>query len=334
MLLHSGRMEPKPRRSSKRQRKCRLGDPGKSFSEEDDGLGLLSNLFHTKDDEVPTPQLVVFTGSGISVSAGLSTFSSKQGLYAKAAKKFKLREGQELFRHRFLKSRPKECFRFFMDLYKECRNARPTLTHEALLKLEQRGNLVRHYTMNVDGLSSRCGLSLWDHSKNREGRTVELHGSLHELVCLQCKLVVSTRIANGEDECSTKAKQRKCNNCGAPLRFRVLMYDDEEGHLIHRGINPMDILLEDDLKSAIAVLWIGISFEQSASCEHFRKVWEMLRKNDATRIPCFLVNPDAHNVLFNLQATIGDVCNDNENPLRIVQSTSDGFFQQLLHCKT
>lgn len=49
-----------------------------------------------------------------------------------------------------------------------------------------------------------------------------------------------------------------------------MLYDDEEGDCI----TPEDVFerLEDDLAVADGVLWVGISFEQSASTEYFRKV--------------------------------------------------------------
>ena len=52
--------------------------------------------------------------------------------------------------------------------------------------------------------------------------------------------------------------------------FKVMLYDDEEGDCI----TPEDVwdVLEEDLAVADAVLWLGISFEQSASTEYFRKV--------------------------------------------------------------
>ena len=48
------------------------------------------------------------------------------------------------------------------------------------------------------------------------------------------------------------------------------------GHPVSAGdvITPDDVFdaLEDDLKVADMVLWVGISFEQSASTSYFRKV--------------------------------------------------------------
>ena len=65
-----------------------------------------------------------------------------------------------------------------------------------------------------------------------------------------------------------------CSGCSADeMRFKVMLYDDEQGDCI----TPEDVFerLDDDLAVAGAVLWVGISFEQSASTEYFRKVRHM-----------------------------------------------------------
>lgn len=64
-------------------------------------------------------------------------------------------------------------------------------------------------------------------------------------------------------------KHGSCAAVALPPR-QVMLYDDEEGDCI----TPEDVFerLEDDLGVAGAVLWVGISFEQSASTEYFRKV--------------------------------------------------------------
>jgi len=60
-----------------------------------------------------------------------------------------------------------------------------------------------------------------------------------------------------------------------PVLLQVMLYDDEQGDCI----TPEDVFerLEDDLLVAGAVIWVGISFEQSASTEYFRKVGAVLR---------------------------------------------------------
>ena len=339
-------MEQKQR--TKRQRVCTASSQQSSPSSPDDELSALLKLIKSNNK---TTKVIVFTGSGISVSAGLSTFS--KGLYVKAAKRFKLKDGKELFRYRFLKEKPEECFAFFSDLHKETKKAKPTISHQ---KLQEMGNdcssplLIRHYTMNIDGLatvpttrspSSRIIVSApWHPQDNPEGKTVELHGNLHEWVCRRCQIHSHIpEISKGK-----RKKSVRCEKCGGLLRFRVLLYDDEEGHLIHNyfhpqhtKINPLDEMLRQDLEQSDIILWIGISFEQSASCENFRKVWEMLHENQKENKkkmpPCFIVNPEASNALFHLQTAVGSLLGetkDGHGLVYTIHSSSDGFFEKFL----
>lgn len=73
---------------------------------------------------------------------------------------------------------------------------------------------------------------------------------------------------------------------------QVMLYDDEQGDCI----TPEDVFerLDDDLAVAGAVVWVGISFEQSASTEYFRKVRTgcravCLRLSHATPAVCVCV---------------------------------------------
>ena len=60
------------------------------------------------------------------------------------------------------------------------------------------------------------------------------------------------------------------------MRFKVMMYDDGEGEFITPD-EVMD-LMEDDVKEADLVVWVGISFEQSASTSYFRNVRRWLQE--------------------------------------------------------
>lgn len=369
-------------------------------------------------------KVTIFTGSGISVNAGLATFSSSKsdnGLYHKAAKKFRSQKsGQEMFRYKFLKSNPTDVFDLLFDLYRESTNAQPTSTHEAIKKLEDdetttttakechkelshhqdnknklAPQLLRHYTMNIDGLASACGMSIWNHKHNPSGKTVELHGSLHSLVCRCCKNVFKCDDIFGAKEAVSKSKamiksnkyikkrkvlkynkqQALCKDCDGPLRFRVLMYDDEESYLIHsthdkksgshyKNTSDSTDSLEfnemfcKDIEQSQIILFIGISFEQSASCEYFRKTWDhilsfqrrhymggIVDKRGAAKNfeptkrgkkkHIFFINPDASDALFNLQTAVGCGLGDNNGDHNGVAThtlnlKSDDVFEKLL----
>ena len=61
------------------------------------------------------------------------------------------------------------------------RKATPTAAHRALAALADSGKLLRHYTMNIDGLHAAAGMSIWHPTHAADGSTVELHGSLLEV---------------------------------------------------------------------------------------------------------------------------------------------------------
>ena len=61
-------------------------------------------------------RLLVFTGSGISATSGLTTFSDAGGLYERARKRYGLKNGAELFHYRFFKKRPEDALAFLAEV--------------------------------------------------------------------------------------------------------------------------------------------------------------------------------------------------------------------------
>lgn len=280
-------------------------------------------------------RFIVFTGSGISVSAGLPTFVDH--LYQKAAKQCSLRHkkedsGSKVFSFHFLESRPNDCFSFFYGLYKKVKKAVPTRTHYVLRTMEETKQLVRHYTLNIDNLAEATGMSRWSTTQNPSGITVELHGNLNELVCRQCHSVFKTDTIK-----ITKSSIPRCprDNCGGNLRFRVLLYDDKEAVLMNEG-NPLEHLLPKDLEECSAIIWVGISFQQSASCHHFAKVWEAIQekvvRKGKRKVPVFIVDPNPNQVLDNLSDGM-QMQIDESSGLYFIKSESDVFFEQLSNSK-
>ena len=246
-------------------------------------------------------RLVVFSGAGLSVSAGVSTFAS---LYQKAAKKYG-GDGKQAFHYRFLQNSPEDSFDFLMQQFNKVKTAKPTWAHEALRNMETNGQLVRHYTMNIDGLAGSSE------------KVVELHGSLLQLVCRNCEQVTKTNDVLGKEKKRFDQLPPTCSKCKkGELRFRVLLYDDQEGHLITR-VNALDTILADDLKHCEWIVWVGASFEQSASCEHLRKMLQVRPE----KTPVFIASPEASQALELLQTVVGEV-----EGLYALPMTSDDFF--------
>lgn len=261
-------------------------------------------------------RVVVFSGSGISAAAGMSTFSEPGGLYERARRRYKLDSGVRLFYYSFFKRRRADAHAFFADVWREAAAASPTPSHVALAELAAQGRLVRHYTMNIDGLHRRAGLSTWGARRNPSGLSVEMHGCVLEAVCEgeACKAVLPL----DDGLAAGLARGAACPKCGGALRIRVMMYDDEDEELI---TDDFEQLMERDLASADVVLWMGISFEQSASVEHFRRARRCLQDAGRDQTPHIIVNPSG-DAAFNLVTGVA-----NAEGLEVFESrgTADEF---------
>lgn len=313
--------------------------------------------------------LIVVSGSGISASAGLATFSASQdGLYERARKRYKLKHGMELFHYRFYRERPADALSFLAKMCCTARKCSPTATHVALVALERTGLLHRHYTMNIDGLHTTAGSTLW-HTRcpiGRGGKTVELHGCLHELVD------VSTRRVYSVDEAAlerlkdkrpafkqTELREKKplyIADYGGPtdddeeidgiedhqefpcrVRFRVLFYDDLEHDCIVDS-NAIFDLIASDVGRVRLVLWLGVSFEQSASCDYLRRVQAAADQAESHLIH-LVVNP-SYEAAFNASCLVNAEASDIRECLQtrptqtpcsgFIQTTSDDLFASLL----
>ncbi|GAB4820047.1 hypothetical protein N2152v2_007093 [Parachlorella kessleri] len=241
----------------------------------------------------------------------MSTFSTKGGLYERAQKKYKLSDGKTLFTYTFFDRRRLEAQAFFADIYLEATTAQPAPGHLALAALLAAGRLQRHYTMNIDGLAAAVGMDTWHPESNPAGITVEMHGNVRLLVCTECAATLELNPALVRQ---LKAqKPVPCHVCQhEALRFKVMMYEDAESE----SITPEEVmdLMEEDVKRADLILWVGISFQQSASTVYFRNVRKWLA--EAGRLDDVLqavVNP-SDEALWNLMTA-----SSNQSSLNVLE---------------
>lgn len=267
----------------------------------------------------------------------MSTFSTKGGLYERAQRKFKLQDGKTLFTYSFFDRNRLEAVAFFADIYLEATRASVAPGHHALAELHRAGRLQRHYTLNIDGLAEKVGMNTWHPEDNPDGCTVEMHGNVHHLVCVECgecSPLTAERIKNmkacREIPCCTcpsgntteagidsqEVKDEKVDDDAAAattageilkneindtkpsLRFKVMLYEDADSEVI----TPEEVmdLMEEDTKAADLILWVGISFQQSASTAYFRKVRHWLQEaGKSERVVQAVINP-SDEALWNL----------------------------------
>ena len=125
--------------------------------------------------------IVVLTGAGISVAAGIPDFRSpKIGLYAsiKEMKHLKFRNPTFVFDIDVFKNDPRPFWWIFGKLWPRKDWPNPTPFHYFLTLLERHNLLLRCYTQNIDDLETLAGLTA--------DKMVNCHGVLSPCHCLDC----------------------------------------------------------------------------------------------------------------------------------------------------
>ncbi|MEJ2476554.1 MAG: NAD-dependent deacylase [Desulfobacterales bacterium] len=112
---------------------------------------------------------VVLTGAGISAESGIPTFRSRGGLWEKYDPM--VYASIEVFR-----KDPSKYWQIRGDFIRNYDSYEPNTAHRALVELEKLGIVRQVITQNIDGLHRKAG----------SRRVVEIHGSLREIICLQC----------------------------------------------------------------------------------------------------------------------------------------------------
>src|SRR5262245_66201196 len=113
--------------------------------------------------------------------------------------------------------------------------AEPNAGHRALVELERRGKLHALVTQNIDGLHQRAG--------NSPNHVIEVHGTVHEVVCMRCNWrgpmpQVLARLEAGEDD-------PPCLECGGSLKSATISFGQA---LVPEVINrAMRVATEADL---------------------------------------------------------------------------------------
>lgn len=112
---------------------------------------------------------LVLTGAGISTPSGIPDYRDSDGV----------RRGRQPMMYQEFLSAPESRRRYWaraMLGWQRVRQARPNAAHQALATLQQRGRISDLITQNVDTLHDQAG----SHD------VIELHGSLHRVLCLDC----------------------------------------------------------------------------------------------------------------------------------------------------
>jgi len=151
--------------------------------------------------------MVFFGGAGVSTESQIPDFRSDDGLY-QAQSEFSYRP-EEMLSHDFLINHADVFFKYYHS-YILHPKAQPNPAHEALAEWEKKGNLSGVITQNIDGLHQLAG------SQN----VMELHGSVHQNYCVDCKASYSLAFMVEAEGIPT------CPKCGGMVRPDVVLYGE------------------------------------------------------------------------------------------------------------
>ncbi len=163
-------------------------------------------------------RVVVLTGAGISTDSGIPDFRGPQGVWTRNPGAEKLATLQNYVAEPEVRKRA-----WRSRLESPAWTAEPNAGHRALVTLERRGKLDTLITQNIDGLHQAAGSS--------PARVVEIHGTMREVVCLDCGERAPmeralARVRAGEED-------PPCRSCGGILKSATISFG--------QGLVPEDL---------------------------------------------------------------------------------------------
>jgi NAD-dependent deacetylase len=179
-------------------------------------------------------RIVILTGAGISTDSGIPDFRGPQGVWTKNPNAEKLSNI-----HYYMSDPEVRKLAWQSRVEHPAWTAQPNAGHRALVELERRGKLHALVTQNIDGLHQRAG--------NSRDRVIEVHGTVHDVVCMACSWRgpmqhALDRVRAGEDD-------PPCLECGGILKSATISFGQS---LIPAVIDrAMEAATEADLLIAI-----------------------------------------------------------------------------------
>ncbi len=211
-------------------------------------------------------RIVVFTGAGISTESGIPDFRSPGGIWSQY-------NPDDLTYQRFRsgESYRKLYWEYDRARYPAMRDALPNAAHEAVAEIERAERLSALITQNIDGLHRKAGSS--------PDRIYELHGTVLEVICLDCdRRWPREEITDRMDREGIAVPY--CEHCGGPLKCATIAF----------GQSLPQQVLED-------------AFEHARTCDLFVTIGSSLVVQPANFLPLEAKRAGARLILVNLSGT-------------------------------
>ncbi|PWN53403.1 SIR2-domain-containing protein [Violaceomyces palustris] len=208
--------------------------------------------YNTVDDAIQliknSKKIIVLSGAGISVSCGIPDFRSKDGIYANLQRegKFELDDPQDMFDKEFFMHNPSCFYSFAHSIFPS--NFKPSPSHRFIKLLEERSQLLRNYSQNIDTLEQACGIE----------NVLQCHGSFATATCTDpscsfkapgssIRQAIFDRTVPLCPRCKERDERRKTGKKGKPVGARSSWKagddsdEEDEGPELAYGVMKPDI---------------------------------------------------------------------------------------------
>jgi NAD-dependent deacetylase len=154
-------------------------------------------------------RIVLLTGAGISTESGIPDYRGPQGVWTKNP------EAEKLATLQYYVSDPDIRKRAWQRrLQSEALVVAPNAGHHAIVALERSGKLPALVTQNIDGLHQKAGSS--------PRLVIEIHGTIHEVVCLGCD--ERAPMQRALDRVRAGEEDPACRSCGGILKSATISF--------------------------------------------------------------------------------------------------------------
>lgn len=153
--------------------------------------------------------IVVLSGAGISTDSGIPDFRGPNGVWTKNPK-----AERTSHIHHYVSDPEVRRLSWQQRLAHPAWHAQPNDGHRAIVELEQQGKLLAVLTQNIDGLHIAAGTSA--------ELLVELHGTMRQVVCLDCD--ERAPMQRALDRVRAGEEDPPCRTCGGMLKSATVSF--------------------------------------------------------------------------------------------------------------
>jgi NAD-dependent deacetylase len=153
--------------------------------------------------------VTALTGAGISTDSGIPDFRGPDGIWTRDPHAARLSRLDAYVTDPELRR-----LAWQRRLEHPAWSAVPNAGHLALVDLERAGRLRAIVTQNIDGLHQRAGSS--------PERVIEIHGTMYEVVCLDC--AARTAMRETLDRVAAGEPDPACHDCGGILKSATISF--------------------------------------------------------------------------------------------------------------